>query len=268
MNKTTLCHNWKRALDGWAIPEEILSRASSSPWKLSPERFGPSDSRATTPTVSKIKELLDGQVDPALRSVMDVGCGAGGVSLLILDHASSITGVDVSQEMLEAFKSRFELIGKRGVALKLVSGSWPEVAGRAGIAGVVVCANVLYNVRNPCEFIAKLNEVALVGVVIEVHERHPHSVANAAWKHFWNLDRPSEPTGEQLVEIITSLGISSRSSTFLREPAEAVPLVDDELVESIRQRICFDASRDAEIRDYLMENPVEQLRSRLIWWTK
>lgn len=268
MDKTTLCDNWKQALDGWAIPEEILSQASSSPWKLSPERFGPSDSRAATPTVLKIKELLDGQADPLLKSVMDVGCGAGGVSLLILDHTSSITAVDVSQEMLEAFKSRFELVGRQGVALKLVSGSWPKVAGQAGRAGVVVCANVIFNVQNPCEFIAKLNEVAQVGVVIELHERHPHSVANAAWKHFWNLDRPSEPTGEQLEEIIKSLGISPRSSTFLRETYEAVRPVDDELVESIRQRICLDASRDAEIREFLMENPVEQLRSRLIWWTK
>lgn len=268
MDKTTLCDNWERALAGWAIPEEILSQASSSPWKLSPERFGPSDARAATPTVLKIKELLDGPVEPAMKSVMDVGCGAGGISLLILDHASSVTAVDVSEEMLAAFKSRFELIGKRGVALSLVSGSWPDVAGRAGTAGVVVCANVLFNVRNPCEFIAKLNDAATIGVVIEVHERHPHSVANAAWKHFWNLDRPSEPTGEQLVEIITSLGISPQSSTFLREPGEAVRLVDDELVESIRQRICLGASRDSEIRDFLFENPVEQLRSRLIWWTK
>lgn len=267
MESNTLCDDWERSLASWAIPDEILNQASISPWKLSPESFAPSAIRAKSPTVMKIKELLKRAVEPESRSVMDVGCGAGGVSLAILDEVTSITAVDVSGEMLESYRRRFDETGETQVTLKLVQGSWLSVAQASGSAGVVVCANVLYNVPNPCEFIARLNDAALIGVVIEVHDKHPHSVANPAWKYFWNIDRPEEPTASQLVEIIKSLGISPETSSFLRDPGVTRP-VDDDLVESIRQRSCLDASRDPEIREFLIENPVRQLTSRLIWWTK
>lgn len=267
MNSRTLCDNWERALAGWAVPNEILDQISISPWRLRPENFAPSAQRAKSPTVMKIRELLKHATQPESRSVMDVGCGAGGISLAILDEVTSITAVDISGEMLESYRRSYHEAGKSQVTLKLVQGSWLTVAQASGSAGVVVCANVLYNVPNPCEFITRLNDAALIGVVIELHDNHPHSVANPAWKHFWNIDRPDKPTAGQLVEIIKSLGINPETSSFYRDSGDTFT-VDDDLVESIRQRICLDASRDPEIREFLTENPVRQLKSQLIWWTK
>ncbi len=267
MDSKTLCDDWERSLADWAIPAEILDQASISPWRLKPESFAPSALRAKSPTVMKIRELLKRAAEPELRSLIDVGCGAGGISLALLDEVTSITAVDVSGEMLESYRRRYDEAGEPQVTLNLIQGSWLSVTQASGSAGVVVCANVLYNVPNPCEFITKLNDAALIGVVIEIHENHPHSVANPAWKHFWNIDRPEEPTASQLVEIVKSLGINPETSSFLRDSEETRPL-DVDLVESIRQRICLDASRDPEIREFLNDNPVRQLKSRLIWWTK
>ncbi len=267
MEKNTLCDSWGLSLADWAIPDSILSQAPISPWQLSPERFGPTQARTASPTVIKIKELLDLAVKPADRSIMDVGCGAGGISLLLLDHVNSITAVDISEKMLDAYRASFEAARKSDVAIRLVPGSWLSVYDDAGTAGVVVCANVLYNVPTPCEFISKLDEAATLGVVLEIHERHPHSVANGAWKHFWGLERPSEPTGKQLLEIVESLGISAHSSTFYRNP-ERRREVDDDLVQAIRERVCLDPSRDDEVRAFLLDNPAEQIESRLIWWVK
>ncbi len=267
MNSRTLCDDWERSLAGWAIPDEILNQTSTSPWRLRPENFAPSAQRANSPTVMKIRELLNRATEVESRSLMDVGCGAGGVSLAILDEVTSITAVDVSGEMLESFRRRYHEAGETRVTLKLVQGSWLSVAQESGRAGVVVCANVLYNVPNPCEFITRLNDAALIGVVIEIHDHHPHSVANPAWKHFWNIDRPEMPSAGQLIEIIKSLGINPETSSFYRG-SEKTLTVDDDLVESIRQRICLDASRDPEVKEFLIENPVRQLESRLIWWTK
>ena len=76
MESKILCQNWRRALERWAIPDGILSLAVDSPWKLSPDRFAPSESRATSPTVLKIREMLEWSKEPGTRSVLDVGCGA------------------------------------------------------------------------------------------------------------------------------------------------------------------------------------------------
>lgn len=267
MDSRVLCQEWQRLLESWAIPEDILSQAIASPWRLRPESFAPSDIRATSPTIAKIRELLSLPSGLAAKSVLDVGCGAGGISLLLLDELVSLTAVDVSQEMLDAFRQRFSQLDKTGVNLRLVHGSWLEVADTAGRAGVVVCANVMYNVPDPCEFILRLNDAAMTGVVIEIHESHPHSNANGAWKHFWNIDRPRGPTGGQLLKIIESLGIKAQSLTFPRNAYLARP-VNEEMVESIRERVCLSPSMDAQIKEFLLQQPPEEPTTRLIWWTK
>lgn len=267
MNYKPLCEHWASSLDSWAIPGEILSQAPVSPWKLNPDRFAPSGGRAKSPTVSKIRELLSRARDIREMSIMDIGCGAGGVSLLVLDDLHSLTAVDVSPEMLGSFRRGFDKAGAKDVTLNLVEGSWLDVAKSAGTAGVVVCANVLFNVPQVCDFISKLDEAATIGVVIEIHESHPHSSANAAWKHFWNLNRPDEPTGLQLFEIVTALGMEAQTLTFYRDD-QMVREVDDDLVQSLRQRICLDSSRDEEIREFLLSNPIKAKASRLIWWER
>ncbi len=267
MDSKALCQAWRRSLEGWAIPDEILSKASSSPWRLRPESFAPSEARASSPTITKIRELLSLSSQPANKSVLDVGCGAGGISLLLLPELVSLTAVDVSQEMLDAFRQQFVELDKTGVNLRLVQGSWPEVGEQVGRAGVVICANVMYNVPDPCEFIMRLNDSAITGVVIEVHESHPHSSTVGAWKHFWNVERSCEPTGSQLVQIIESLRIKPQSLTFARDRQFAHP-GNDEMVRSIRERVCLDPSMDPLIEEFLTEHPLEELRSRLIWWTK
>lgn len=265
MDQNSLCDTWGEALARWAIPDEILAKATKSPWQLSPEMFGPISDRALTPTVSKVRQLLDGTEDVSSKSVLDVGCGAGAVSLLLLDHVVSLTGVDASQSMLDAFESGFQRANHSAVDLRLICGAWLSAFEAAGKAGVVICANVLYNVPTPCEFILRLDDAATLGVVIEIHERHPHSTANAAWKYFWGIDRPTRPTGEDLVEIVKSLGIAAQSETFVRDPEFEV---DEAMVRSIRERVCLDASRDEEIRNFLVRNPPAPPRSRVIWWTK
>lgn len=267
MEASELCSRWGSVLETWSIPEEILKSARESPWKLLPQKFGPTEDRANSPTVAKVRELLRRDGSGSARELLDVGSGAGGFSLLLLDEISKLTAVDVNAEMLQHLREGFERLAPDNVELQTYHGSWIDVSDSLLPADVVLCANVLYNVSDPCGFIRALDSKAKIGVVIEIHERHPHSIANEAWKYFWGLDRPSGPTGEELFEIVQALGFGAQSLIFHRDSSDR-KILDDEFVASIRQRICLDETREIEIKKFLAQHPVEHLPSRVIWWEK
>lgn len=267
MDKISLCNEWQDALAEWAIPDGIIQSAAESPWVLRPEKFAPNNNRTLTPTVGKIGELLAAVREIGRRSLIDVGCGAGGVSLLLLNLVDSLIVADESKPMLDALQNNFDGSVKKEIVFKTIEGRWPDVAIDAGTAEVVVCANVLYNVARPCEFIEALDGAAKSAVVIEIHEKHPHSEANAAWKHFWNIERPTSPSGMDLLEIIEAMGYAPRTTTFYRDSPGDRPL-DDDLLHSIAQRVCLDSSRVAELREFLISNPVQRQQFRTIWWEK
>ena len=122
----TAATRWREDLARWAIPEEILARAPESPWhfpvKLFASRADAVQGAAPTPSNVRALEAL-----PKAGSVLDVGCGAGAASLALASQASTLTGVDTSMEMLEAFLER---AAGAGLNAEAVQGSWPEVAGR------------------------------------------------------------------------------------------------------------------------------------------
>lgn len=262
-----LCLRWSENLAKWAIPDGIAELTKVSPWKLKPEKFVPTDARSGTPTVGTVRKLLVDSPESYGRSILDIGCGAGGISISVADEANTITGVDVSREMLDTFENAYLDRGLDARNLKLVEGKWPDVSDRVGKASVVVCANVVYNVPYIEEFILALEDHALSAVVIELHERHPHYVANGVWKHFWDVQRPELPTAADLVEIIGSLGIKFNTINFYRD-AEGAREIDEELVESMAQRACIGSSRLDELKEFLERNPIDRPGYRLIWWSR
>lgn len=267
MRSDQLCSTWRNELSKWAIPESIIETSKQLPWKLSPKKFAPTESRKTSLTATRISEFIHQNFESRVSTVLDVGCGAGGLSICFANEIEQVIGVDESEEMLAAFRDNWAKENFEPTNLRTISGNWPNVASLAGQADLVICANVLFNVADPCEFITALDRASKRAVFIEVHENHPHHVANPVWKHFWGLDRPDSPTAQHLVEIIESLGISPQSERFFRDP-EGPREVDDELVFSIAQRACISPGDFDRLRDFLIENPIRRPEYRLIWWRK
>lgn len=267
MRSDKLCGTWRDELAKWAIPESILEASRQSPWRLSPEKFAPTEARKASLTAKRISEFLDLKSENRINTILDVGCGAGGLSISFADGLRQVIGVDASQEMLEAFRANWTKQNLEPSKLRTLIGLWPNVASLVGKADLVICANVLFNVADPCEFIRALDQAANQAVFIEIHEMHPHHVANPVWKHFWGLDRPSLPTAQDLVVITESLGISPHSERFFRDP-EGTREIDDDLVFSIAQRACINPGDLDRLRRFLLENPIQRPEYRLIWWRK
>lgn len=245
---TSASNRWADALASWALPDGILANAPASPWVHPPKMFKSSDDDpADTPSMVATASLLGPDA-----SVMDVGCGGGRSSLPLGDRLRRVIGVDESPEMLKQFAAAATA---RQIPFETALGRWPDVADQCGRVDVAVCHHVVYNVADIAPFIRALNSSARRGVVVELTKVHPQTPFNELWKKFWNLDRPHEPTADLFVEIVRELGHEPDVVSIPR-PVRASQLDSSEMVAFVRQRLCLNAERDAELREYLNARPL------------
>ncbi|MGH8905303.1 MAG: class I SAM-dependent methyltransferase [Egibacteraceae bacterium] len=251
---------WDRSLVDWAIPDEILAAAPESPYAF---RVGLFDRLAEealdkdTPSRRRALEAL-----PPAGTVLDVGCGGGAASLSLAPWIGKAIGVDEQERMLKAFAARAERLG---IAHEEVRGRWPDVADEAPEADVVVCRNVLYNVAALAPFAQALTVHARGRVVVEVTGEHPLAWLGPLWRRFWDLDRPSGPTGDDALAALCALGLDAKMERY-EEPSPWQDL--DEFVTFARTCLCLPASRDPDIRaalpDLGLPRPHRSLAT--LWW--
>jgi cyclopropane fatty-acyl-phospholipid synthase-like methyltransferase len=195
--------------------------------------------------------------------VLDVGVGGGAASVPLAPPAAFITGVDESSGMLESFAG---LARRRGIGHAEVQGSWPEVAAEVEPADVVVCAHVFYNVGDLEPFVAALTAKARRRVVTELTSTHPQESLNPLWRRFHGVDRPTRPTVDDALAVLTEMGLEV--GVERREapgPWEHHPR--EELVAFTRRRLCLPPERDAELAEAIDELFVPGPRSLVtLWW--
>jgi SAM-dependent methyltransferase len=251
-----LAARWRDALESWAIPPEILAQAPALPWVHPPKMFRMGDevgAPATPSFVAALAALGDG------GAVLDVGCGGGRSSLPLAPPATSVAGVDESPEMLNQFSVA---AAARGVRHSTHLGMWPSIGASVPAADVVVCHHVAYNVAEIVPFLEALTAHARRRVVVELPAHHPVSPLNPLWKRFWDIDRPTEPSAELFVEIVTAAGWAPTAEAFTR-PERPSAMDRAEYVAFVRQRLCLPASRDPEVDEALGDDP--RLSEDVVW---
>lgn len=240
---------WTRLLASWALPPHILSQAPASPWAHDPASFAVDDTLERNTVAARLaREVLPSHGG----SVLDVGCGGGRSSLALAPPATHLIGFDENPAMLERFAAAAHAAG---VAHTEVQGRWPADHASAPVVDVVVCHHVFYNVADLAAFATALTAHARLAVVVVLPPRHPLSSMNAAWKHFWDVDRPTGPTDADAVGVLHELGIepevfTAPKGTLARSTGDPAAQV-----AAARRRLCLHPDRDAEIADYLAQHP-------------
>ena len=257
---TTLADRWRDDLAAWAIPEEILRQAPEQPWIHPVSMFTVDEDIPDSPSHRTARAAM-----PDQGSVLDVGSGGGRASLALVPPAATLVAVDHQQGMLDAF---VDAATRRGVRSRTYLGDWPSVADEVLECDVVVCHHVAYNVPDIVPFLIALDRHARHRVVLELPQHHPLTHMNPLWKRFWNLDRPTRPTAQDLAEIARSAGFDAHLDVWEDDTwGQRVTLPDDERVRFARIRLCLTEDRDAEVAAALIaESDAQPRQVATVWW--
>jgi hypothetical protein len=155
---------------------------------------------------------------------------------------------------------------RRNVESETHEGFWPEISEKVSKADVVVSHHVLFNVKNIEEFLLACNSHAAKRVVIEIPERHPQSDANYLWEHFWGLKRPNSPKANDILDILSELGIKAQVQNWEGKARASTDI--SKTVEYARIRLCLDSSKDEEIKNLLQGRESAPRKLATIWWDK
>ncbi len=250
---------WRDDLDAWAIPQWILAQAEEDPWIHPPVLFEVPDLIDETPSHRRAGERLDGQ-----STLLDVGGGGGIAAMAQVGRVAKVVGVDHQGEMLTMFERNARA---RGLECETFEGFWPAVASRTPGADVVTAHHVIYNVPDVVPFIQALDEHARRRVVLELPTHHPLANMSSAWEFFWGLERPSTPTPDDLIDVMTEIGINASLERW--EGSMRAEIDPGRAAHFMRIRLCLPSSREVEVQEFLRDNPTPNTRSlATVWWDK
>lgn len=255
-----LAERWRSDLASWAIPQEILDQAETPPWAHPVVLFTVDDEIADSPSHQCARTAM-----PNGGSVLDIGCGGGRAALALVPPAGTVVGVDHQQEMLHEFA---DAAIRRGAVHHEFLGDWPDIADEVPECDVVVCHHVAFNVPDIVPFIEALDRHARGRVVVELPMHHPLSNLNALWKHFWDLDRPTNPSAEDFLAIVRALGHDAHIQTWTDPDfGSRAPMNEGERLHFTRTRLCLPQDREAELAEVLAAAPPAQPREiATVWW--
>lgn len=267
-----LTSRWRDDLADWAIPAHIMADVTESPWVLPTQVFARRADKLSAEPTGRSFEREWAALDPP-GTVLDVGAGAGAASLPLAPRSAELIAVDSSQQMLDLLGGR---AAARGLPVTPVHGSWPEIAGHVPAADLVTCHHVLYNVPEIEPFLTALTEHARRLVVVEIAVAHPLSSLNDLWLRFHGLARPDRPTADDVLAILTAMGIRFDAERWRRGGGPDYPTMA-ELVDVTRRRLCLPQGRADDVAAALVELGVDPAHPAdlgssgsevvTIWWS-
>lgn len=241
---------WTRALAAWGIPQPLLDAAPADPWVHPVDRFAARAERAVAnPSGMSYQRAMEAMSAPG--TVLDVGVGAGAASLPLGSVATSITGVDTSQDMLDAFAAN---CAGQGVRCEVVRGNWPSIASQIRAHDLVLAYHVVYNAPAIGSFLLALTNRATRRVVIELTPGHPLSWLSPLWQTFHGIPRPVKPTYHDLVEVLRELGVADLNvDTWQEEQTDETAGPDDQRIAEVTQRLCLSPDRRGDVAAALQD---------------
>lgn len=200
---------WSDAVGRWCLPVPV--RPTSAPLRAPTEFVSSRPGRLDDPTARPLRSHLEhGGV------LLDVGCGAASLSAAMLDRARVIA---VEPHPTAAAAAR-------AAGVEVVEAAWPACAGAVGVADVVLCTHVFYEVGDLVGFAGALTAAARDLVLAELTLAHPAARFATLLSEIHAMAVPRGPTAQDMVDVlIEGLGVPVARERWqrpgLRYPDEA-----------------------------------------------
>ena len=265
--------SWRQQLEAWVIPSALLATVTESPYGW-PEALWRRRAHSAvergevTPTTTRVEELAGRDGD-----ILDVGAGTGRASLPLARSGHAVTAVERSESMLKGLRDLSE-----GLPVRVVEGSWPEVADGVEPHAVGMCAHVVYDVPDLAPFLLALHQRAESGVVVELTATHPWTHLGPYYRSLHNLDRPSGPTVADFTAVVEEVvGVAPVVESWMRPP-DLWFESREEILELYGRRLLVTEARWPEL-DALLGPEIEEHQGRYrfgadqrqfstVWWER
>jgi SAM-dependent methyltransferase len=252
---------WAEMLAQWAIPDELIASVLESPYFFDPDVFIAAADDALSRADDTVSDRVAREELPADGSVLDVGAGAGAASLRLAP--TRLTAVDPQPALLDALDQRARRVG---TSLTRLEGTWPDAAGPAPVADVVVCHHVVYNVPDLAAFLLALSEHAARRVVIELTAEHPMAWMRSYWQAMHGREQPHTPTAEHAIVVAATLGLDPQVQRWQRR-YQMIGETGDDALARVARRLCLAPERHEALRAVLDATPPPVEREVVtMWW--
>lgn len=218
-------------------------------------------------------DRLLGFVEPE-HTVMDVGAGGGRLALPIALKCRRLIAVEPSESMASVLTQQARESGIENVSV--VQNEWQDAIVDA--ADVVLCAHVLYTIRDIGLFLRKLDAHAKKTVLVLIYNAPPQSQIYALWKEVHGKERLALPSLPQLREVLDELDLTYQEDPLPLQPPRGFDTVEQAINQLSQRLYLADGSAEAQrleevLPGLLMEEDgvfrmrdAEPLRPVLVSW--
>lgn len=235
---------WREQLAAWALPEELLASVDRSPYSWPAGAFARMAQVRPDPVTGPLVRSLLGDEG----TLLDVGAGAGRLSLPIATAGHRVTAVEPNESMAEQLE---KLATEAATPISVIRGRWPDAAVVAGPHDVALTANVVYDVADVVPFIEALHRSATRAVVVELTRRHPWDGLRRYFRELHYVRLPDGPTVEDLVAVVRGVvGVEPQRHDWL-SPSSLPFESQQALLDLYQTRLCVPDGRRAELDDLL-----------------
>lgn len=263
--------HWRSELEGWVIPDRLLSAVDDSPYRWPVELFRRRNISAAETEPAPTLEIVSRLAGEG-GTVLDIGAGTGRASLPLAARGHPVTAIEKSPDMAAALREEAAVFAGSYV---VVDGSWPTDAD-LGRFDVVMAAHVVYDVAEIGPFLQAMYSHALRAAVVEMTESHPWTTLGPYYQALHGLDRPAGPTVDDLVAVVREVIESEPEVVWWERPGGTWFESWEEIEELYRRRLVLPVDRIGELQP-LLEPDVEVTNGRMtlgdavrrlatVWW--
>ena len=170
-------------------------------------------------------------------SVLDLGGGAGRLSIPLAQKNHAVTIVDSSKAMIMSADKHYKYLGLKNVST--YHSPWEEFENNK--YDYIICAHVIYGVANIKKFIEKIKSSINRNAIIIMYNNYPQSHISDIWELYYQEQRINLPGITELRDVIEELDIEYK---FYNIEEFDLPTFDnfDSMLESISSQMFLDRS--------------------------
>ena len=199
---------WKAMIEEEHAQSDRMRGAVPPPedhWRPYAQQFKADPRRTGDPLVNRLLQ----EVTPH-STVIDVGAGGGRLSLPLALNCRHVTAVEPSASMVAVLRRQASDHSIQN--LSVVEAAWEDAEVEA--ADIVLCAHVMYIVRDVELFVRKLEAHARERVLVVLYEAPPQSQIYPLWKQIHGEERIPLPGLAEYREVLSQLGIHPQVETL------------------------------------------------------